>query len=270
MDDLLRACHRQAEQRWPGVSLPFETFCEHVEERADGRDPESLSTDDLYLALACARGDTRAIAHFEESVLARIHVVLRRVDPRPDFVDEIRQTLRERLLVSRDGAEAKLLDYSGRGPLSVWVNVTAIRTALNARRGEARKGKHFEVDWGKALAAADTGDPELEAFKAKHREQFEQAIASACAELDERQKTLLRLHFLDGLSVDRIGKVYGVHKATAARWVVKARDRLHAATREHLVRDHGIPPSQLSFIERLVLSQLSVCFSQLLNPAPEE
>jgi RNA polymerase sigma-70 factor (ECF subfamily) len=41
--------------------------------------------------------------------------------------------------------------------------------------------------------------------------------------LPGRQKTLLRMHFLDGMSIDEMGQVFHVHRATIARWLVAIR-----------------------------------------------
>ena len=39
------------------------------------------------------------------------------------------------------------------------------------------------------------------------------------------------MHFLDGLNIDRIGVVFGVHRATVARWIAAARERGAPSTR---------------------------------------
>ena len=270
MTDVVRASFDQAARRWPGVALDYDDFAAHVEAKVRGADPAGLQMDDLYLALSCARGDAAAIETLEREVLAQVGTVLRTLDTRGEFADEVKQKLRERLLIGTDDGAPRLLDYAGRGALVAWVNVGAIRVGLNLLRSEQRRGRHEQPDWSRALVAADTGDPELEAFKLKHREQFQQAITGACADLDDRQRNILRLHFLDGLSIDRIGVVYSVHRSTAARWIARARDRLHEATRTRLIDDHGISESQASFVERLVLSQLEVSFSQLLAVPDDE
>ena len=256
----MQARHREAAARWPGVELDLDAFADHVREKSTAAPVGELNTEHLYLALACARGDARALAHLERTFLARIDQVVRPLDTRADFADEVTQKLRERLLIG-----GRLLQYAGRGGLEAWINVGAIRTGLNLLRSERRRGRHEDATWSRVLAAADTGDPELEAFKADHRERFERALVDACGDLSERHRAVLRLHFVDGLSIDRIGVVYAVHRSTAARWIATARELLRDATRDRLTQDHGIPPSQASFVQRLVASQLAVSFSDLFG-----
>src|SRR5215510_5887513 len=115
----------------PAVDVPLDRFAAHV--AAAGADDAGLDRHgaDLYLACACAAGDARALARFDEHVLAPAAAAVRSIDASPAFLDEVRQRVRAALLVP-DGAPAaaKLTAYAGRGPLRAWVGVTAVRTAL--------------------------------------------------------------------------------------------------------------------------------------------
>ncbi|MFY0535383.1 hypothetical protein [Nannocystis pusilla] len=51
------------------------------------------------------------------------------------------------------------------------------------------------------------------------------------AELDEQARNLLRQHLLDGLSIDQIAGLQRVHRATAARRLVRVREDLAQRTR---------------------------------------
>ena len=108
--------------------------------------------DDLYLALACADGSAEAIEIFEETTMVRAKAAVCRIDRRPEFVDEVLQRLRERLLV---GDAAKIRRYRGQGSLIAWVTVAAVRVALNLRKSNARP-VHGDEDLSTFVAAADT------------------------------------------------------------------------------------------------------------------
>lgn len=63
------------------------------------------------------------------------------------------------------------------------------------------------------------GDPELSHLKATFAAEFKFALTLAIDELSVRDRNLLRQSVLDGLTIDQLGKLYRVHRATAARWV---------------------------------------------------
>jgi RNA polymerase sigma-70 factor (ECF subfamily) len=189
--------------------------------------------------------------------------VLKSLDSDPTFGDEVRQTVRQRLLVGTEGGGPRLLEYAGRGPLAAWVRITLVRTGLSLRRQQNRQQRQLSDLQDSALATA--GDPELDYLRSRYRAEFEQAFRDACARLPERERAVLRLAVIDGLSVDRIGLVYGVHRATAARWLIRARTLLFEETRRLLTAALGLSPSEFGSLARLVHSQLDVQISVLLR-----
>ena len=59
---------------------------------------------------------------------------------------------------------------------------------------------------------------------------FEQAIA----ELTADERNMLRLHFLDGLTVRELGRLYDTTASTVSRWMKQARTKIVDATRRLL------------------------------------
>ncbi len=87
--------------------------------------------------------------------------------------------------------------------------------------------KEFELDL--SLAAALPGardDADLAHARERYGAALSEAFGPAMTKLERRERALLRYPACDGLTVDAIGKIYGVHRATAARWVQSARERL--------------------------------------------
>jgi RNA polymerase sigma-70 factor, ECF subfamily len=247
----------------PGVEVERDRFAAHVA-RA-GADAAALARhgDDLYLACACAAGDPRALAWFDEHVLVPAAATVRAIDPSDAFADEVRQRVRAQLLVGDDGA-ARLGGYAGRGPLRAWIGVSAVRVALMMRRAQQRLREVPDDVIAGALALASTGNPELDLLKRQYASAFEAALREACAALEPRLRGALRMHFADGLSIDEIGAAYGVHRATAARWIQRAGDTLFDATRDRLAARLALSATELDRVASLVRSQLDVSLSQLL------
>ncbi len=69
---------------------------------------------------------------------------------------------------------------------------------------------------------------------------------------------MLNLHFVDGLSIDEVGTVYHVHRATAARWISAARAALLKEIRLRLAAALRASESELDSVMRGVRSQLDV------------
>jgi RNA polymerase sigma-70 factor, ECF subfamily len=252
--------------RWPAIAIErsaFEGFVAALSEAAVARFAE-----DLFLACACAAGDTAAVRAFEELLLPPAQAAIRSIDPSPPFVDEATQRLRTHLLVGERDGRARIAAYAARGPLRAWVSVSAARVALMMRRSNRRAKEIPEDDWTMAIGAASTGNPELDLLKHQHAAAFSAALAAAARDLEPRLRAVLRMHFVDELSIDEIGATYAVHRATAARWIQRARESLLTATRGALAQQLALSGTELDRVAQLVQSQLDVSLSQLLPPEP--
>jgi RNA polymerase sigma-70 factor, ECF subfamily len=253
---------------WPGVEVALEAFAAHVARHtSSASDPEAAAADlygpDLYLACACAAGDPHGLRVFEDQILPQAGSALRRLDPSPAFADEVRQLLRQKLFVTDGASLPKIADYAGRGPLTTWVRVSAVRTALNLR-GSGRREQPMTSSQVAALAPP-VDDPALKYLKAQFADEFEAALARACASLTDRDRTILRLRFVDDLGIDQIGGLYGVHRATVARWIARIRDELFAATRTDLVGRLKLSDSDFESLLGLARSQLDLSLSAVLH-----
>jgi RNA polymerase sigma-70 factor (ECF subfamily) len=215
---------------------------------------------DLELARACGLGDARAIAEFERRFLPMIPAFLART-PWASAADEVQQLLRERLFVAVPPRRPKIDEYSGRGPLAGWLRVVAIRTASNASRG-VRAGAELDESAPEAVVALD---PELSLVRARAGAAMREALRDAFAALTPEERMLVRWSFADGLGVDRIAPMLGVHRATAARRLAAARDRLHDLTMRLLRERLRLHPRDLESLFRAGRSHLEMSLSSLLR-----
>jgi RNA polymerase sigma-70 factor (ECF subfamily) len=257
-----------ARAAWPGIDVDDARFLAHLAERlgTDGRrDLDALLADvhgaDLYLAAACVAGDARAIAAFEAAFAPVIRAAVKAMNLAAPLIDEVEQEVKRKLLLA-DGGRPKIGDYSGRAELSSWVRTTAVRTAISLLRKE--KESHADDELLLAVPAA-SADPELEYLKRRYGEELRQSFREALLSLTPRQRTLLRYHALDGLTVDEIGAIYRVHRATAYRWIDKARADLLAATTRRLRDRLNASPSEVRSILRLVESGIELSLNRLME-----
>jgi RNA polymerase sigma-70 factor (ECF subfamily) len=212
---------------------------------------------ELALCRACAEGDARAIETLERTYITQIDRALRSYEP--DLVDEIKQRVRHKLFVAAPGETPGIARFDGRGPLGRWLQVVATREALmhaRATRRTVARERDFVAN-----------DHELHVMRREYREEFERAFADALVRLSSKERNLLYYHLVGGLSIDRIGALYNVHRVTAFRWLREARAALVAQTRELLGARMQLATEELDSLLRLVQSRASVSVERLLREA---
>jgi RNA polymerase sigma-70 factor (ECF subfamily) len=231
----------EAHARWPKVSLPPDRFLAHLAKHLGSREvpkPDalrSLHLSDLYLTCGCTLRDEAALTTFHTYFQNEISEAVAQFHDE-GLDDDVHQLLGKKLLVGEEGKPAKVADYSGRGPLANWVRAAAVRVAL---RVSQKHGREVPLE-DHALAHLPAPDPaqnqELAFVKAHYRDDFKQAFRDALAALSEQDRSVLKFHFLDGLNIDQIGAIYGVHRSTAARWIARGREKVFNET-QRLVKE---------------------------------
>jgi RNA polymerase sigma-70 factor (ECF subfamily) len=248
---------------WPGVPLRHEQLVSYLDalaKREGAVAPDALERADVFLVCACLLGLRQAIEVFDRTQIEPLRKVLaRHVTIEPALLDDVLQTLRADLF-ARGERPSKLLSYSGRGRVRAWLTTIALRAAREARPTDSEAPRSLA-----SAVAVDANTPELQALKAAHREPFRAAFGEAMASLSVRERNVLRMHLLDGLNVDRIGGAYDVHRATAARWIQAAREKLVSRTRRLLSQRLGLTASEVSSLMRAVDSQLDLSISRNLR-----
>lgn len=265
LDESLDSMVARARETWPTLQLSEAEFVARVAqvlpEQGVFEALEDLQAPDLYLATACARGEEEAVELCDRHYLVALDGPLARFQNALPL-DEALQAIRYLLFLSKPGQVPKIGKYEGRGELGAWLRVVAIRTVISILRS-----KNKEVVVGDDVMAGmqdAKDDPELAALKGRYREEFRAAVEDAIGALEARERTLLRLQYLDGLNIDEIGAMYGVHRATAARWLAKIRETLRDRIRELLVQRLEISGSDVDSIARLVQSQLDLSIRKFL------
>jgi RNA polymerase sigma-70 factor (ECF subfamily) len=260
-EQALRNAYRQGQLAWPNVGLAFEAFRAHCE-RVLGK-PEwdwARFGAELYLCCACARGDREALRALDGEALPQVVRAISRIDSDTEFIQEALQTLRDKLLV---GPRPKIADYAARGPLVAWLSVAAARVALDAVRSRnAHELK--QVDLPEQLAQEDSS-PLNDLVKARYRESFQRALRDAIRALPARDRNLLRLQLVGRCSIDQLGRMYLVHRATAARWLENARNRVFEAVREQIKREHRLSDVEFESIAQGVRSQLDLSITATIS-----
>ena len=245
-------CFHHARASWPGIEVSFAAFAARLE---DGRSRSNAA--DLYLACACSDGNPLALAQFDRRFIGCVREAVARIDRSYDFVAEVQQILRERLLV---GPRAKIRDYRGIGTLASWVRTAAVRTALNLRRTsnqQARQGRSLEP-------FEPLLDPEVALLKRQYAPEIDRALRRAMARLEPKERLLLHFYYVDGLTLAKIATLERVGTTTVFRRLNAASQKVLAGLRADLADRLRLSHRSIDSLIRQVQPEVMLSFSQIL------
>jgi RNA polymerase sigma-70 factor (ECF subfamily) len=248
---------------WPQIALEFEDFERYFARHAtvDALPPEANAAD-MYLACASAHAAEGALVALESMLSSEVARAVAAVVPSRAFVEDTLQAAREHLLVPRAPELGKIVDYAGRASLKRWLCAVAVRLAISRQRRKGEQGHQpFADEDDRRLAK---GGPEFDHLRNRYQETFEEAVRMAVEGLPVKERMLLRLNLVSGMSIDQIGTAYKVGRSTAARWLASARSALLAEARRELrVRLH-LSSAELDSIGAELRSHLDVSILRLL------
>lgn len=257
----------------PELQLELGVFAQHVALVVEpAPNPErafsELNGADLFLAAGCVLKDAVALATFEARYMRPLRTFVSDIDSNPARLDELKQLLRERLLVAEAlGATPRIGSYTGRGALGSWVQIAARRLASSS----LRQRQTVELPDDDALDAQTLvgPDPELDYVRVRYAPEFRQAFEASLQALSSHERLLLRLHLVDGASLTRIAGVYKVSQSTISRRLQQARDTVGALMKARLKALLGITPSEFQSLLRVVESRFELSLARALESEVE-
>jgi RNA polymerase sigma-70 factor (ECF subfamily) len=274
LGDRLARLEAEGRTAWPGLAVEPAAFASHLGERValEGADLaaalEALEGADLYLACACAAGQPGALQAFEAAYGETVAAFVARVSSAPGFASEVLQLLRQRIFVGTAEAPPRIRSYAGRGPLAGWVGIAAQRIALNLLEGEKAEARARERAVADGIAAEL--DPELRYLRDRYRAAFESAFERAMGRLGARERALLRLQLVGGLTLEQIGAMYKVNASTVSRWIAAVRESLLGETERLLRAELPLSPPEFASLARVLVSQIDVSVVRLLREGDGE
>lgn len=269
--EVARSIFEAGRARWPDVALAPEDLVEQLATHAPAdRDVaehlRALVATDVVLAAACAKGDERATRIFDAEWLSRVPRYVAKIDRSADFGEEVRQLVRERLLVRRPDGPPRIAEYTGRSALASWVRVTAVRVALNLRE-RPDEGREHRSDLLDGLAGSSA--PDVDALRARHLTSFEEALKRAVQTLPSEQRVLLKLYFESGQNTSALATAFRVDRSTAARRLVAARQAVFDETRRLLAASTPMGASELKSLALALQGDLNLSLASLFKTRVE-
>ena len=271
-----------AHEAWPKIPLDSAVLAHHIgrvlelEPGAEAKGEEgapsaqlgavaalaALHAADLLLACAAARGVPEAVAEVDSRYIKPLPFILASASALPVDADTVCSILRAKLLVGEPGQPPRIATYGGRAPLGAWIAIAAQRTAISLDRREGALQRAH--DRAMAEAMAPDLNPELGHIKARYKDAVEAAFKDALGELPDRDRALLRLGLVGGLSLEAIAASYNVNASTISRWLAKIRQGLLDRTLELMRQRLRLSDPEAASIARLVTSQIDVSVIRFL------
>jgi RNA polymerase sigma-70 factor len=99
----------------------------------------------------------------------------------------------------------------------------------------------------------------------RYKSEFEEAVRDALAALPDRDRLLLRLTTVSGLSHEQIATIYKVNQSTVSRWIAKARADVLEATQQSVCQKLGVQRDEFMSLAGLLVSRIDLSISRVLE-----
>lgn len=259
------ACAR-ARAAFPELAYDDAAFVGDLGRVVNTSDPAAvavLAIEDLFLVAACLANIAGAVETFRGRYRETIRSAVGRLVPAGE-VDEVEQHLLDQMLMGSVTAVPKVRGYAGRAPLDRWIAVAAQRAALIWLREHKTEARARSAAAREPAAAGHVG-PETAFLKQHYQGHFQHAMTEALQRLPERERLLLRLHLVNGVSLEKVGKMFGVTQPTVSRWLAAAREALRDDMKKTLGARLGSNSSEVASLAGMVASRLDVSISIFLH-----
>ena len=201
-----------------------------------------LQVTDLYLALACARGNEHAWWEFDQTYRRYIERVARHLASVEVDAEEVIDSVYVELYGTRvvnDVRLSKFATYTGRGTLRGWLRTVVWHAVIDMHRA-----RHDEVsldDWSEAggethdrpgwRAESRSGEVALvdRITRARYRAATAAALNASLSGLDDHEKLLLLYYHVENLKLREIARLVETPESPLRRWFQRQSKRRAAA-----------------------------------------
>ncbi|GAC1446233.1 MAG: hypothetical protein NVSMB56_03000 [Pyrinomonadaceae bacterium] len=244
-----------------------------------------LQIEDLYMALACARGNETAWWDFDRKHRGFIESVARHLAGSAAQAEEVVEFVYAELYGTRivDGVRlSKFATYAGRGSMRGWLRAVVWHATVDAHRA-----RHDEVsieEWSEAGGEAQERPGKRddvisraeraiigEIARGRYEQLASEALEKSFAALTEHEKLLLLLYHVENLKLreiarlvedassplrrwfqrhprrceDKEAKTPRVHESTVMRWLEKVYARLQESFCRELASSHNLRDEEI-------------------------
>jgi RNA polymerase sigma-70 factor len=253
-----------------------------------------LQINDLYLAIACAKGDEAAWWDFDSGYRRYIERVARHLAKAENLADEIVDLVYTELYGTRvvEGVrQSKFASFSGRGTLKGWLRAIVWHALVDMHR--ARQDE-ISIDEWTETGGESTDRPGWRAethmtdrvmveeiTRDRYKEIAQRSLNISFGKLEDHEKLLLLYYHVEGLRLREIARLVEepqsplrswfqrqsrqrksapasrVHESTVMRWLEKVYVRILESFGEQL-KDAGLNPEEMEICTRLASEDLAI------------
>jgi len=252
-----------ARTAWPSFAITPDELASELARRlgtfATLKTLDACRVADVYLAIACCRGDPTALHAFEVEVLrSAVRSSARATRASDAQAAEITAILRTLLLVDEPSRVAACRNFSGRSSLRQYVTIIATRELIRAgKREHKRDNENLEYE-ALMTTFASSANVELGLLRRRYRDDVEACVREALADLSDTSRATLQLKLVRNWRISQIAALHRVSIATAHRWFNAARDELGDLIRAAVAKRLQIPLPEVDSIVRLVQSCVDI------------
>ncbi len=262
--EILEAFER-CQRRFPTVQLLLEAFQARVDailssELQLEREEERIAAfarihhEDLFLAIACAQDDRVAWEHFADDYVPLLQHFAAQACGNPSEAEDLAQEITTKLLKEKK----RMAGYNGRGSLAGWLRVAVSHAAIDRFRRmnrytslESLQESGTEV----AFTNPETADQD-EALDSRWGRVISKIAEERLRKLTARDRLLLCLYYLRGVTLQDIGRQFGIHEATASRRLDRLRRDIRKDIEKELRKKHRLRSSEIQSLWKLVSPRL--------------
>jgi len=277
---------RVASQTHSQLSLPLDQFAQKVLRigkkhvaglRGSELSPEQLVSQlldqlkwsELFLATACATGNSPAWEDFRSRYRSVIHLAALKTATNASDAAELSDTLLTDLFLPPESGhgECKIAQYHGLGSLEGWLKVVVHRMAIDQIRLHHRdvpmEDLEIELPSTRADAKADETVEERDIHRA--REMVSQCLTYALERLSTQERLMLNLYYLEGVNLKGIAQFLKAHESTASRLLDRVRTQLLKSVNKQLQERFRVKKAEVPHLIELAQGHLEIDFKRILS-----
>jgi RNA polymerase sigma-70 factor (ECF subfamily) len=216
---------------------------------------DSLHADDLFLIIACERGDENAwgdlVINFDSTVKSAAWNFCKNREDAEDLAGSIWAELHGLKLDTEGKTKGKLSYYSGKGSLAGWLRAVTNQLAIDEYRKMKRivqveEDRVFEnmaqdsserAEYRTVVSATET--PEEIYGETEAQSDIMEALLQAIGDLKDEDRLVMKMYYYDELKLQEIADTFGYHEATASRKISRCQTAIRKSVEKILAEKHG-------------------------------
>jgi RNA polymerase sigma-70 factor len=209
------ASFEKAVSIWPSIRLTFDQFSAHLDHHGWichlPAQPEAF-----LLCAACSVGSEAACRTIDKTFFPALKLSLTRRYPHWDFVEDVLQKTRERLLVR---PSLRIATYRGDGSLAGWLRRVAYRVAADLQRSDAHRRRALFAIRQRCVVddVPCFGDILAKPQSDAARVATERALFETLTSIGSRNRQLLYMFYVQQLTAEQIGECVGLYRSSVYR-----------------------------------------------------